>query len=199
MIRSAKLAATLILLLVLAVGCSPDNVSPKEKQDAPSLLSTSYNGHHRPDTQCGPSVSHNIVDENRAVIGSVEMLNDNRNVYMLFTLNHGWLLSDLKMYTGDANSIPKGNNGLAMEEFPAHYVLDQISTNSTFKVPLSTINSCTDFAVYARAKQLNFFGNEVAQTSAWVEGTPVLDGQYFNFCSATCSNSSNISVNDISQ
>lgn len=182
-----RLLFTLSLLAVLAFGCTSDAVKPKTEGASPELWVGTEDGLLRPDQPCGNALNVDLVDAGNSIMGSIEVLNDNSNIYFLVSMNHGWLLQGVKIFAGEGLNIPKGNGGvMQLEEFPFQWAHNRMTGLNTYIISKSALPSCADIVLYAQGAQVDMFGNPVVTRELWGEGSPVLNGQTFNYCIGTC-------------
>ncbi|HHG86252.1 MAG TPA: hypothetical protein ENJ82_15995 [Bacteroidetes bacterium] len=181
-----QLFFTLTLLSLLAFGCTSEVVQPKTSAH-PELWIGTEDGLLRPDVTCGTPIFVDLVDATNTVMGNVEVLNDNKNIYFLVTMNHGWLLQGAKIFAGNGLNIPKGNSGnIQLEEFPFQWAHSRMTGLTTYIIDKNALPSCPDVVLFAQAAQVNMWGNPVTTRELWGAGSTVLNGQSFNYCIGNC-------------
>lgn len=181
-----KSITTLLLIALIAFGCQKEIITPDNNQ-GPELWAGSQDGLFRPDQQCGSSQISDIVDENAVSFGSLEILNDEDNIYLLATMNHGWLLQGVKVYAGNSVNIPKGNGGaMQLEEFPFQWAHSRLTGASTYVISKNGLAGCTDFVFFAQAVQTDMWSNITQSRELWGDGNSVLNGFSANYCQGSC-------------
>ena len=181
-----KAFSTLILLAALAFGCQKEVIRP-EGQAGPELWSGSQDGIFRPDQQCGSSQFSDLVDGSATTYGTLEILNDEDNVYFLAEMNHGWMIQGVKVYAGDVLNLPKGNGGvMLLEEFPFQWVSSHLTGASTYTIAKNGLASCTDIVFYVQAVQTDMWGNPMNSMEVWGNGSGVLNGFSSSYCLGAC-------------
>ncbi len=174
---------TLLLLSVLFFGCQKEVVGP---DSTPATQMFSHPGHGRPSQQCGSS-AFTTLSNGGTGYGNIEILNDVDQLYILTDMNPGWLLRDIKIFVGDPMLLPKGNGGtIQVEQFP--FQINNPSPVDLFTYTMSTNNmgTCFGVTIWARAVQLNMFGQEIGVVDLWADGSNVLNGYSFNYCKGSC-------------
>jgi hypothetical protein len=145
-------------------------------------------GHFRPDQQCGAS-AFTTLDYGGISYGTVEILNDAEELYILTDMNNGWFLRDVKIFAGDPQDLPKANGGLIeREEFPIQVNHASRVDRFTYTMSTANLNNCFGVTIWAHAVRLNMMGHEIGSVDVWANGTSVLDGFSYQYCSGTCNN-----------
>lgn len=189
-------AIALSALAILGSSCEREIIEPQTEQV--DLTARIIDVNNTPQNLCATPTQINLVDEGASILGTMEVSNTSTDELILNNrMSHGWLLSDVMFFIGDRNDLPKGNSGIVLEEMPYQFHLDNPRMNAIFRVAIGNQAPCFDITLWFRAKQLDFFGNTVAITEGWADGTSILDGHYMNFCPTPCNvqNSSNQSAN----
>jgi hypothetical protein len=178
---------TITLLTLFTFGCQKE-VLTTDNQDR--LVMGSVEGHFRPAQQCGTSAFTNLVNGGTSY-GSLEILNDGENLYILTDMNDEWLLTNVKIFADNSVNLPKGSNGLIqMEEFPFQMVHANMVDEFTYTLPISGLPSCMGITVWAQASQVDMFGSVINQVNLWADGAAVLDGFSYQYCKGSCGSSS---------
>lgn len=180
--------ALFTLIALISFSCQKEVIRPASDNNTPEIsASTGHEGHYRPAVQCGASVFTDFIDNAATGYGSIEVLNDNKNLYVLVDMNHGWLLQSAMIFADNSANLPKAYGGtIEIEEFPFQFMHTRQVSEFTYSIPLSSINTCSDITIYAQAVQLDFFGNVQNTATLWADGTSVLDGFTFQYCAGTC-------------
>jgi hypothetical protein len=170
-------------IAVLTFGCEKEMIRP-EGNAAPEATCFPYA--QRPPVQCGSSVFATMND-GASSLGTVEILNNSSDLYLIFNLNMGRYLEEVKIYNGDVNNMPLDADGnVQMEQFGFQQLLSSPANDYTLTFPLSGMSSCTDIMIWARISTRNLFGQVIATDYAWMSGTPASNGFSTNFCVTSC-------------
>lgn len=171
-------------LALFAFGCQKEIVRP---QDTAVEIQGSIEGIQRPANPCGTSAFTNFVDATNTVIGSVEVLNTDNEMFLLMDMTGSWLLKGVKVFVGNSINLPKTGSGMIeIEEFPFQYIHNRAQDKTTIRVDISSLALCNGISIYGQAVKLNQFGNVVQSRNIWADGTNVLNGKMFNYCSVVC-------------
>lgn len=183
-----KTLKTLLALPLLATtlwSCTSETVAPR--QTAVPTIQNSIEGIHRPSHQCGTSEFVPFKDANNVTIGTIELLNTETEMFLLVDMTGSWLLQGAKIFVGNSLDLPRTNNGnIQLEEFPHQFMHNRAQDKSTFRISLATLPACNSVTIFGQAARVNMFGQTTATTQAWADGSTVLNGKMFNFCSAVC-------------
>ena len=174
---------TIALLSVLFFGCQKEVVGPDE---TPAAQMFSHAGHSRPGQQCGSS-AFTTLGYDGTIYGNIEILNDVDQLYILADMNYGWMLRDIKIYVGDPMLMPKGNGGtLQVEQFPFQITNPAPVDLFTYTISTNNLGTCFGVTIWARAVQLNMFGQEIDAVDVWADGSSVMNGFSFGYCKGSC-------------
>jgi hypothetical protein len=183
--KTLKLILALPLLAATLWSCSSETVAPRTASNP--VVQNSIEGIQRPNNPCGVSEFVSMTDANNAAVGSIEILNTGTELFLLVDMSGNWLLQGAKIFAGNSLDLPKTNNGnIQLEEFPFQFMHSRAQDKSTFRVSLANLPACYGVTMYVQAARLNMFGQVVATSQFWADGTPVLNGKMFNFCSHVC-------------
>ena len=183
--KLVTLAIAIATIAVLGSSCEREIIEP-QSQDI-DLTARVMDGNQAPQNTCATPQSVSLKEEAGNVIGTLEISNTSTDeMFLNSRLNHGWLLTDVMFYVGDRNNLPKGNSDIVLEEMPYQFHLANPRIQSIFQVPIGNQAPCFDVVFWFRAKQYNFFGQVVATTQGWADGTSILDGYYQSFCPTPC-------------
>jgi hypothetical protein len=183
-----KMFKSILALPILATAlwsCSSETVAPR--QTTTPTVQNSIEGIQRPSQACGTSQFVALKDANNVTIGTVEILNTQSELFLLVDMTGNWLLQGAKIFAGNSLDLPRTNNGnIQLEEFPHQFMHGRAQDKSTFRISLANLPNCNAVTFFGQAAKLNMFGQVIATTQAWGDGTTVLNGKMFNFCSAVC-------------
>lgn len=184
-------------LAILGSSCERELVKPETNQTDLSARILDVNA-ITPTNLCATPTQINLVDEGSNPVGTLEITNTSTDeLYLNNRMTHGWLLTDVMFFVGNRNDLPKGNSTIVLEEMPYQFHLNNPRMSANFRVPIGNQAPCFDITLWFRAQQYDFFGNPVASTQGWADGTSILDGKYMSFCPTPCNvqNSSSQSSN----
>ena len=124
--------------------------------------------------------------------GSVTVTNDEDFIYVTYTTNNGWVLSQTHLYVGNCALIPLNNGGNPMQgRFPYTGAHNNV-TSYTYQVPISRIAllSCGCIAAHAVVKKYNETNVLIDTQTAWGSGVRInpTGGNWamkFDYCSCT--------------
>lgn len=178
---------TLCLLAVFAVSCSTDTVNPK-LTETPSLEESG--GHlvlDRPSSPCGAYQTIDLVNEMGMVMGNVEIVNDNSFLYLITHLQHGWVITDMKLNVGKHQNAPLNNsNRLNTEGFSFQHLVGRYVNENSVRIPVTPLAACTDLILFVKVAEMDWFGNVSNSDELWLSGIPFQNGMYFNYCKTIC-------------
>ncbi len=189
-------AIVIASVAVLGSSCEREVIQP-ETQNV-DLTARVLDNSTTPQNLCATPVQSGLAEEGGNLIGTLDISNTSTDKMFLDTrLTHGWLISDVMIFVGNRNDLPKGNGGIVLEEMDYQFHFSNPRNQAVFQIPIGNQPPCFDVVVWFRAKQLNFFGQTVATTQGWADGTSILNGYYQNFCPTPCNqqSSSNTSAN----
>lgn len=173
-----------VALLVLG-GCKKET-DLNEQEAASHVLKCTA-----PTTYCGTATTVNLINGQYNTIGSVTVVNDATNLYVTYsTQSSTWFLTQLHLYVGDANGLPKNWGGNpVVGAYPYSYTFcAPYGKTYTFSIPLANLPNC--FVVSAHAAVVKKYGSNICSSStAWGQGTRFGGsswGMYFNVCKQSC-------------
>lgn len=186
---------TTTLLSLFFFGCEKEVIVP-QTNDAP-VVNLSTEGHIRPSVQCGSS-AYTTLNNGATSYGNVEILNNAEQVYILTDMNNGWLLQSVKIFVGNSVNLPKGFGGvIELEEFPFQMIHPRMVDKYTYTLPVASLPTCFGVTIWAKAAQVNMFGQVTNQVDLWANGASVLNGFSFQYCKGTCFMGNNSPQSDI--
>ena len=182
-----KIILTFTLIATLAFSCEREAIEPNTTNDI-ELEAKITVGNTVPALATSP-IQQNLLNENGDIVGTLEVSNNTDFIYLATQFAHGWLLTDAKFYAGHRNNLPKVNgNEMDLEELPFQMHLQNPAAATTMQIPRSPLPMCTDYAVWFRAVQYDWWGNVAAQIEGWADGTAILNGFVFNYCAGSAPN-----------
>ncbi len=186
---------TTTLLSLFFFGCEKEVITP-QSNDAPELT-LSTEGHIRPTVQCGSS-SYTTFKNGTTPYGSVEILNNSEQLFILTDMNNGWLLESVKIFAGNTVNLPKGFGGtIELEEFPFQMIHPRRVDKYTYTLPVASLPTCFGVTIWAKAAQVNMFGQVTNRVDLWANGAAVLNGFSFQYCKGSCFMNNNSNQSDI--
>ncbi|MBK0368720.1 hypothetical protein [Flavobacterium agrisoli] len=121
-----------ILGMLCFISCSndDDNTSTPTSQNP-----TSY-GY----TATTPEISQKIVTSNNTVVGNMQVINTEGNLYITYKVDSKWTLKNISLFVGKETSIPIKKEALSAAEFPHQANFKNTQTTYKFTVPLFKIS-----------------------------------------------------------
>ncbi|HHG85941.1 MAG TPA: hypothetical protein ENJ82_14435 [Bacteroidetes bacterium] len=187
----------LLILLTLFFGCEKEIISP-QSINGPTLSASGLESLVRPDVQCGTSRFSVLKSSNGDLYGSVEVLNDADNVYLLIEMEPNKFLDATQAFFGTSSAIPTdGNGSILMEDFQFQSIIARGAARYTIIMPLSSMPNCPDIVLWGQASQKNMFGQTVSNREVWLTGIPIYNGSFFKYCAGACT--INLGASDVSR
>ncbi|MEM7035696.1 MAG: hypothetical protein AAF570_01880 [Bacteroidota bacterium] len=181
----AHLSFLIALMAFVCFSCQSDSVKPVPVQI--KSVKFSQEGHNRPDLQCGSSMNQDLLNPSGAARGSIEVLNDDRDIYILAIMTQGWLIRSAKIFVGNSADLPRANGGgVEVEEFPYLILHSNPGSKFTYSIPTHGQPNCPEVAIQMQVDQVSFFGNVVASEILWADGAGSSSGKTFSFCIGGC-------------
>ena len=183
---NGNLLVLFFLLLGLSLtGCEKELIEPTTTDTISPALRSGI-GHFRPDQQCGTSRFGELVSGS-TVMGTVEILNDANDFYILMDMNPNIFLETVFVYFGTSSGIPTNSAGdILTEDFQFQAAIENGAAKYTVVHPVSGLPVCNDIVLAAVATERNVFGNVVATHNLWLDGTAIHNGYFFKYCVQTC-------------
>ena len=108
-------------------------------------------------------------------MGTCSYANDANNLYITYSVDSDWYISETHLYAGSLASAPKSGGGTPSPgRFPVKstFTPSTLAQEITYTIPLSSISS-TNFIIAAHASVLrvDIDGDVVAKETAWAAGT----------------------------
>ena len=142
-----------------------------------------------PVTYCGETTTVRLMAGQHIESGNVFVGNDASNIYITYTTQDGWRMTELHLYAGACEALPINNGGnTAPGKFPNKVSFSGSGVTSyTFTIPLSSLNGCApDICVAAHAVVNNCGQPE----TAWGEGCRINEkgnwAMRFNYSIQSC-------------
>jgi hypothetical protein len=178
---------TLFLLIAIATfafACERESITP-DTATAPQLYGTS--GLVAPAAPCGSPEFTHLTDISEGNFGSIEFVNDEHNLHVMFTLNTGRFLEELRVFAGDASTIDNdGAGNLIMEDFQFQTNFSTPQSRYTVILPHAALGACTDIVVYGRIATRNQFGQMSDRRYVWADGLSLFNIESYKYCLGTC-------------
>lgn len=173
---------TIALLSLFAMGCEKEIITPEA--GAPEQMFTV--GHSRPSLQCGLAAHANFTDN----LGTIEILNDSAEVFILTDMAFGWQMQEIKVFAGETRDIPLRPNGeLDVDNFPYYSENTSLTDLNTLHIPTNRVPATASFAIWGIAVRTNLFGVVLETREVWVDATPYQNGYFFDYALGSCGDS----------
>ncbi len=152
-----------------------------------------------PSSPCGSIESVVLWSGQTINAGSVNVSNDNSNLYVTYSTTGNWRLRKVHLYVGSCNAIPVNNAGNpTIGLFPFSQQFSPLTTSYTFTIPLSSITeNCFCIAAHAELVKIGSNGSIVQQETGW-GGNSLIGGKSwarkFKYCIQDCPETCDMSV-----
>ena len=178
-----------LCLSVVVFSCEKECIHP-EGSDL-GLQESAFPFVSRPPVQCGPSSFASLKD-GAATLGSVEILNNSSDLYVIFDLNQYRFLEEVKIFAADGGTIPMDSDGnVDTESFSNKILLSNAANDYTLVLPLSSMPTCSDIVIWARVSTRNIWGQVTATNYTWMSGAAIANAFKMSFCATACLTSNN--------
>lgn len=176
----------LMIIFTFAFGCEKEIITP-EQTHSPTIAFSGVEDLIRPDVQCGTSRFSDLKTDTGTPFGTVEILNDADNLYMLIDMEQGKFLNATQVFFGTSSAIPTdGNGNMLMEDFQVQTIVARGASRYTIIVPKSSMPNCPDIVMWAQASEKNMFGQTTNTSEVWMTGIPIYDGSFYKYCMGAC-------------
>lgn len=138
---------------------------------------------------CDPQTVSLIAGQNINA-GSISVTNDNDFIYVTYTSDNGYLITQTHLYVGDCALIPVNGQG---NPLPGHFPYSSAHNNIssyTYQVPISALpaGTCGCIAAHCVLVKLGASGNVIETQTGWGNGTRINPtggnwGMKFSYCS----------------
>ena len=146
------------------------NLSGSTKESGASNLGPAY-------LYCGGIHTSQLMAGQNIPMGTLSWANDATNFYVTYTTNPDWYMSEVHLYVGALNKIPKAGGNPPPGQFPISTVFSSstLSQSITYTIPISSALSAGGFAVAAHASvlQVDIDGDVVGKETAWASGPKI--------------------------
>lgn len=136
-------------------------------------------------------VSYDYFAGQNILVGSLDVTNDDQNLYITFNFTGDWYTQQTHLYVGPASGLPTNNaNTPVPGQFPYATTHNPITQSYTYTIPLSSLDDCYVIAAHSEMVQLDGSGNVIATETGWSDGTEFPDtprwGWYSEYCTQYC-------------
>lgn len=119
--------------------------------------------------------------------GTVEILNDASEIYMLLDMNPNYFIDAIYVYYGTNAGIPTNSVGeMLTEDFQFQAAVNGGAARYTVTYPTASLPACTDLVAVVMVSEKNLFGNTIANHALWLDGTAIYNGYSFKYCIDPC-------------
>lgn len=139
-----------------------------------------------------PSTYTYIAGQN-IEIGSLEVTNDDENLYITYNFNEGWFANVTHLYVGALENLPTNNANIPIPgQFPYSTDHDPAVQTYTYTIPLSDIDAvdCPIIAAHSEVVLIDDNGDVVQTETGWSYGDEFPDsprwGWYSEYCYEFC-------------
>jgi hypothetical protein len=191
--RNYLLLSALSTLLVLG-SCKKQDDSIKPSNQKKSISSTS--NVVMPYDSCETIIENFYAGQN-ILVGSINVTNDDVNLYVTFNTEGAWQMSKTHLYVGTLKGMPVNQSGNPqIGKFPYSTTFDPMVISYTFTIPLVELpaDDCLVVAAHAEVNKIGTDGQTLETQTAWGDGIQIKNGgswaSYFYYC--VCRNSSQV-------
>lgn len=124
---------------------------------------------------CGGIQTVTLYAGQNIAMGTLTYANDASNLYVTYTLNSDWYMSDAHLYVGTLANAPLSGGGTPS---PGKFPIKSTFTNSTlaqtlnYTIPLSSFNNSSFIiAAHSSVLRVDIDGDVIAKETAWAAGT----------------------------
>lgn len=123
---------------------------------------------------CGGIKSATLYAGQNIAMGTLLYANDATNLYIEYTVDPDWYMSEVHLYVGTLASAPKSGGGTPSPgRFPikSSFNLSNLSQTTSYTIPLSSISGTIIIAAHASVLRVDTDGDVIAKETAWAAGT----------------------------
>jgi hypothetical protein len=139
-----------------------------------------------------PATTVTLVAGQHYNAGSVKVTNDADYIYVTYTAENGYLLTQTHLFAGACNAVPVNNSGNPMPGMFPYKTTHSYATSYTYQLPISAISAgnCGCIAAHAVVVKLGANGEVVETQTGWGNGIRINPnggnwGMKFDYCSCT--------------
>lgn len=130
-----------------------------------------------PSLYCGGIHTVNLLAGQTILMGTLTYANDANNLYITYTTNPDWFMSEIHLYVGPLALIPKAGGNPPPGKFPisSTFSASALSQSATYTIPLTSILLSGGFAIAAHSSvlQVDTDGDVVGKETAWAAGPKI--------------------------
>lgn len=122
---------------------------------------------------CGGIKTVNLYAGQNILMGTVTYANDESNLYITYTTEPDWYMTEVHLYVGTLSSTPKsGGNTPVPGKFPikATFSASNLSQTLNYTIPLTSVPSNFIIAAHASVIRVDIDGDIVTKETAWAAG-----------------------------
>lgn len=123
---------------------------------------------------CGGITTVNLIAGQHFLMGTLSYANDNDNLYVTYTANEDWYMSEVHLYVGSLAGAPKSGGGTPSPgRFPMKQTFSKtnLAQEVTWTIPLSQVGFEFIIAAHASVLRVDIDGDVIAKETAWAAGT----------------------------
>ncbi len=122
---------------------------------------------------CGGIKTVNMYAGQNMLMGTLTYANDENNLYVTYTAEPDWYMSEIHLYVGTLSATPKSGGGTPVPgKFPVKstFTSSTLAQSLTYTIPLSSIPSNFIIAAHASVLRVDIDGDIVTKETAWATG-----------------------------
>ncbi len=120
---------------------------------------------------CGTPLTVDLLAGQTIVSGNVTVANDEENLYVTYSTQNGWLLSQIHLYVGANEGLPVNKAGNpTIGQFPYKVAFNPYVTTYTYTLPLSSFPDVMTIAAHAVVVKTDASGKVLQSETGWGKG-----------------------------
>ncbi|MFN8283956.1 MAG: hypothetical protein U0U67_12125 [Chitinophagales bacterium] len=122
---------------------------------------------------CGGIKTVSLLAGQNILMGTLTYANDANNLYITYTTESDWYMTELHLYVGTLSGTPKSGGGTPVPgKFPikATFNATNLAQSVTYTIPLSSVPANFIIAAHASVIRVDTDGDVVTKETAWANG-----------------------------
>ncbi len=182
----------LLLTPLIFISCQKESTFDNP-QKSPLLKSSIQSENTEDFDYCGETTIVSLItNKTNIVIGSVTVGNDENNLYVTYETTDNWWIGLTRQYAGPEDLIPRYPNGYPkVGMFPYVQTYDPYVQNCTAVIPLESLDSCFEVALFAKVYKIEN-GVVITTDKSWGTSmsTSIVNGDctgwHWEYCLEEC-------------
>ena len=136
------------------------------------------------------TISYDMLGGQTILVGTLQVTNDQDNLYISYNTNNNWFINQVHLYVGDIQGLPINQSNTPIPgQFPYTQTFNTQTNSYTFTIPLNNLNRCYIIAAHASVSKIEN-GQIVQSETSWSFGTQFPNtnrwGWYSDYCTQVC-------------